>query len=178
MLRSPLAFRGNALKILERFPPDTPGDQRPLLSKVATRWVFACTNRIIARQAQGYMYAFDYPLDFDGWENSTYCNGHTCHGVELPYLFESFWVNFTDVGRQLSTTMATYWTNFGKTMSPNLPLQQALVWPKFNGTSEPYMYFQNPVQVQMDYLKDDCDFFDQLHDTSFYEHERYLLVSS
>ena len=32
-----LAFRGNALKILERFPPDTPGDQRPLLSKVATR---------------------------------------------------------------------------------------------------------------------------------------------
>ena len=63
-------------------------------------------------------------------------------------------------------------------MSPNLPLQQALVWPKFNGTSEPYMYFQNPFQVQMDYLKDDCDFFDQLRDTSFYEYERYLLTSS
>lgn len=49
------AFRNDALKILERFPVETPGDQRPLLSKVGTRWVFACTNRILARQAQGYM---------------------------------------------------------------------------------------------------------------------------
>jgi carboxylesterase type B len=102
------SFRLDTLKVIEHFPPEGAGDQRPLLSKIATQWVFACTNRIFARQTGAYMYAFDYPLDFDGWENSTYCNGHTCHGVELPYLFESFWVNFTDTGRQLSTTMATY----------------------------------------------------------------------
>lgn len=58
-------------------------------------------------------------------------------------------------------------------------MQQAVVWPKFNGTSEPYMYFQSPVQVEMDYLKDDCDFFDRLrNDTSFYERERDLLSPS
>lgn len=41
------------------------------------------------------------------------------------------------------------------------------------------MYFQSPVQVEMDYLKDDCDFFDRLrNNTSFYERERDLLSPS
>jgi carboxylesterase type B len=160
------SFHLDAVKVIEHFPPEGSGDQRPLLSKIATRWVFACTNRIIARRASAYMYAFNYPLDFDGWENATYCNGHTCHGVELPYLFESFWVNFTDTGRQLSTTVATYWTNFGKTMNPNQPIKQAVSWPKMTDSSEPFIYLQNPVQVQMDYLKDDCDFLDRLRLTS------------
>lgn len=156
------SFRLNALKVVERYPPEGTGDQRPLLSKLGTAWVFACTNRIIARHANAYMYAYGYPLDFDGWENITYCVGHVCHGTDLAYLFEAYWVNFTDAGRQLSQSIATYWTNFGKSMDPNLPVGQSVVWPKLSNVSEPYIYLQNPVQIKMDYLKDDCDFFDHL----------------
>jgi hypothetical protein len=52
-------------------------------------------------------------LDFNGWENLTFCAGHVCHGSEL--VFESGWMNFTDAGRQLATNLVTYWTSFGKT---------------------------------------------------------------
>jgi hypothetical protein len=47
-------------------------------------------------------------------------------------------------------------------MDPNRPVTQAVFWPKMTNTTEPYIYFQNPVQIKMDYLKDDCDFFDHL----------------
>jgi carboxylesterase type B len=156
------SFGVDALKVVERYPPIDPGDQRPLLAKIATPWVFYCTNRIISRQVNAYTYVFGYPLDFDGWENSTFCNGHVCHGGDLPYQFESFWVNFTDAGRQLSSSMATYWSNFGKTMNPNLPVQLPVNWPLGSPTNEPYIYFQNPIEVRKDYLKDDCDFFDKI----------------
>lgn len=155
-------FNRNALKVLERFPPKQTNDQRPLLASLGTRWVFACSNRVFARKAATYTYTFGYPLDFDGWENLTFCNGHVCHGSELPYVFESGWVNFTDAGRQLATNLVTYWTNFGKTHDPNQPVTPSLSWPKASSNHEPYMFFQNPLQVDENYLKDDCDFFDTI----------------
>jgi carboxylesterase type B len=156
------SFGTNALKILERYPPIESDDQRPLLTRIGTPWVFSCTNRIIARQTTAYSYVFAYPLDFDGWENSTFCNGHVCHGGDLPYLFESFWSNFTDSGRLLSSSMATYWSNFGKSMNPNLPVPLPIAWPKMSTEVEPYILFQNPIEIRTDYLKDDCDFFDKI----------------
>jgi len=34
------------------------------------------------------MYVFDQPWSFDGWgPNFAYCNGYSCHGVELPLTF-------------------------------------------------------------------------------------------
>ncbi|CAF0973312.1 unnamed protein product [Rotaria sordida] len=155
-------FNRHALKVLERFPPQGTGDQRLLLASLGTRWVFACSTRVFARKAATYTYVFGYPLDFDGWDNLTFCIGHVCHGSELPYVFESGWVNFTDAGRKLATNLVTYWTNFGKTHDPNQPVTPSLSWPKTSIGSEQYMYFQNPLQVEENYLKDDCDFFDKI----------------
>lgn len=155
-------FNTHAIKVLERFPPLGTDDHRPLLAAVGTRWVFACSTRVFARKAASYTYAFGYPLDFDGWENLTFCNGHVCHGSELPYVFQSGWVNFTDAGRKLSTSLAAYWTNFGKTHDPNQPVTQPIVWQRASDPDEPYIYFQNPIQNGNNYLKDDCDFFDQI----------------
>ena len=156
------AFRQNGLKVLERFPPIGSGDQRPVLSRVATQWVFSCSNRVFARKAASYEYVFGYPLDFDGWGNESFCNGHVCHGAELPFLFESAWVNFTDAGRRVSESMATYWTNFAKSQDPNEPIRTSTPWPKVTTGNETYLYFIDPVQVEENYLKDDCDFWDQI----------------
>ena len=155
-------FVENALKVLEHYPPDSVTDVRPLLSRIATQWVFACSNRVFSRKAASYSYVFGYPLDFDGWGNETYCNGHVCHGGELPFLFESAWTNFTDAGRRVSQSMATYWTNFAKSQDPNEPIRVDTQWPRLSSGNEKYMYFQDPLQVRENYLKNDCDFWDNI----------------
>lgn len=155
-------FGSKAVKVLERFPPLGTGDQRSRLSQIGTQWVFACTNRIFARRAPSYLYVFGYPLDFDGWGLWSYCNGHVCHGSELPFFFQSTWVNFTDAGRRVSQSMGTYWTNFAKSQNPNQPVSTTVQWPKPTMGDEKYMYFQDPLQVESDYIKNDCDFWDTI----------------
>ena len=155
-------FREKAPKVLKRFPPVGTGDQRPLLARIATQWVFACTNRIFARKAASYAYVFGFPLDFDGWGFWTFCNGHVCHGAELPFVFESAWMNFTNAGQRVSGSMAAYWANFATSQDPNEPLRVATPWPRVTTGNEKYMYFQDPLQVEESYIKDDCDFWDEI----------------
>ena len=155
-------FRQKGVKVLEHYPPDSVSDERPLLARIATQWVFACSTRVFARKAASYSYVFGYPLDFDGWGNETFCNGHVCHGGELPFLFESAWVNFTDAGRRVSQSMATYWANFATSQDPNEPLRVATPWPRVTTGNEKYMYFQDPLQVPENYLKSECDFWDDI----------------
>ena len=157
-----VTFAQDALKVLERYPPDGSSDQRSLLARVGTNYVFACSTRVFARKAATYSYVFGYPLDFNGWDNLTFCIGHVCHGSELPYVFQSAWINFTDAGRRVSTSMINYWTNFGKTRDPNQPVKGSVQWPKTMMGNEKYLFFQDPLLIGEDYLKDDCDFFDQI----------------
>ena len=154
-----LAFFGKRFfQVLDRFPPVGPGDQRDLLSQVATEWVFACSTRIFARHAANYAYVFAFPPS----TSSSGCQGRVCHGDELPFLFESRWINSTDAGRRVSEQMGLYWTNFAKTENPNAPLTVVLPWQQTNRTDEVYLYFQDPLELRRDYLKDDCDFWDQI----------------
>lgn len=162
-------FHEKAIKVLERYPPDQSNDLRPVLSKMATQWVFACASRIYARQAASYSYVFGFPLDFDGWENETFCDNHVCHAGELPYTFQSAWVNFTDAGRRVATAMGTYWTNFAKTLNPNQPVSYPTVWPKFD-SNETYLYFQDPLDIRQHYWKSECDFWDEIG----YKSHKYL----
>lgn len=155
-----LAFFGKrALQVLERFPPDPTDDQRQLLSQIVTEWVFACSTRVFARQVARYSYVFAYPLLP---LNAAGCQGHVCHGDELPFLFESRWTNFTDAGRRVSEQMGIYWTNFAKTDNPNGPLSVAVPWEQMNRTNDVYLYLQDPVESRRNYLKEDCDFWDQI----------------
>lgn len=154
-------FHEKAAKVLEHYPPTEVDDQRPLMSRLATHWVFACSTRVYARKAASYSYVFGFPLDFNGWENETFCDNHVCHAGELPYTFQSAWINFTDAGRRVATDMATYWTNFAKTGDTNQPMSASVTWPTAS-VDEPYLYFQDPIDVRKDYLKAECDFWDTI----------------
>ena len=156
-----IGFRQHASKVLERYPPQGTGDQRSLAAKLITQWGFACPSRVFARKAGTFLYVYGYPPDFDGWLFTPDCQGHVCHGDELAYLFQSAWDNFTDAGRRVSLSVATAWTNFGKTQDPNQPVPLSMRWPK-SGLAESYLYFQDPVRVGRGYLKDDCDFWDSI----------------
>jgi para-nitrobenzyl esterase len=153
-------FGENGFKILEKYPPDGEGDQRPLITRCCTQWVFSCSTRVFARKAASYLYAFGYSSDTG---NSIQCRGaHTCHGDELPFTFESFWTRFSDAGRRVSQSMATFWTNFAKNQNPNEPLRVALSWPKMTTANETYMLIQDPLKTGEGYLKNDCDFWDEI----------------
>jgi len=62
------------------------------------------------------------------------------------YTFESAWMNFTDAGKRVATSMATYWTNFAKSHDPNQPVSKPVTWPR-SSPDEPYLYFQDPLYV-------------------------------
>jgi para-nitrobenzyl esterase len=153
-------FGEKGFKILKQYPPDGEGDQRPLVARACTQWVFSCSTRVFARKAASYFYAFGYSSDT---ENSIQCRGaHACHGDDLPFTFESFWPKFSDAGRRVSQSIATYWTNFAKSQDPNEPLRVPLAWPRVTTGNETYMYIQDPLQIGENYLKNDCDFWDEI----------------
>jgi carboxylesterase type B len=152
-------FGEKAVKILEHYPPLSSDDQRPNIVRIATEWIFTCSTRVFARKAATYSYVFGYP---NNTVNSLNCVDHACHADELPYIFESFWERFTDIDRYISHSMATYWTNFAKSENPNDPSSVPLSWPKFTDGNETYMFIQNPFQLVQNYVKDDCDLWDQI----------------
>lgn len=156
-----VAFREDAFKIVERYPPNGTDDQRPLIARLVTQWVFSCSAPVFARNSPSHLYVFGYPPDFDGWSLARYCKGHVCHGEDKPCLFESAWNNFTDADRRVSHSMATYWTNFGKSQNPNQPVKLPITWPRLK-QNESYLYFQDPLALRQDYLKYDCDFWDSI----------------
>jgi para-nitrobenzyl esterase len=83
-----------------------------------------------------YEYMFDPPI---AGEKATR------HSAEIPFVFGNLLLKgtlagpYTDADMKISADVQTYWTNFAKTGNPNgngLP-----EWPKFNGTSRPYLEF-------------------------------------
>ena len=152
-------FGEKATKVLEHYPPTGSGDQRPNIARIATEWIFTCSTRVFARKAASYSYIFGYPYDK---VDSLSCPDHACHADEIPFVFESFWERFTDIGRYISQGMATYWTNFAKSENPNDPSSVSLSWSKFTDGNETYLFIQNPFQLGQNYVKDDCDFWDQM----------------
>lgn len=70
------AFKQHAPQVLLHYPPDPKSDdQREVMTKMCTRWVFSCGSRNFLEKAQywtpskpikTFQYVFDYPLDFPG----------------------------------------------------------------------------------------------------------------
>lgn len=108
------AFKKKSFEILKNFPPDfSSPDQRNLTSSIATDWVLGCSSRNFLEKAvmaseetksenNYYHYVFNFPIDFSAWDQFSYCEGHVCHGSDMPYTFDTFNLNFTSTGRMIS----------------------------------------------------------------------------
>jgi carboxylesterase type B len=162
-------FKKSAVKVLEFYKPDFSNpDQRNLTSAVGTRWIFSCSSRRFLENAlsfggSNYLYVFDYPLDFPGWDNFTTCYGHTCHGSDMPYTFDNPDGNFTATGHLLALSHIRYWTNFAKYGTPNgNGLNDLLYWPEYNSNNKTFLRFKDENSIENGYITDDCDFFDSI----------------
>jgi para-nitrobenzyl esterase len=131
---------------------DTQASDDPLYGSPADQWAADLAFRCPAT-AQGawhndahhptYEYEFAHAIPGQEVQGAV-------HSSDLPYVFGYFpkWGNiagnFTDVDRQLSGLMESYWTNFAKTGNPNsadLP-----EWPPF-GAERKFIRFQQDGKV-------------------------------
>ncbi|CAH1256941.1 NLGN2 [Branchiostoma lanceolatum] len=110
------------------------------------------------------------------WHDQSYCNGHVCHGEDLPFVFQTpelINLTFTPDEQVLADAMAYHYGNFAHTGDPNKPspyvyttgsvLKPPLNWPKYNEDNQfPNMNFTTPESVIVhDYNKEKCDFWDK-----------------
>jgi len=175
-------FGDHTAAVLALYPPDrvSPPDEvdnRPLISVLATDYVFACSNRWsgfgIAKTNPHpmYVYRFDQVMSFDAWGDANpYCVGHVCHGSEVAYLYHSWGYDnsgfvVTPEEQNLADTMTYYWTNFAKSGNPNLPVPQNpppdfIQWPAFDESTDQILTMNATFSTVRNYRKLYCDTFD------------------
>ncbi|TDG96913.1 hypothetical protein EPR50_G00233900 [Perca flavescens] len=174
-------FKQHALRILRKYLPlymDT--DRREMLAQIITDYIFLCPSRRSARAGTAagskvWMYVFDHVAsDHRVWSGLTFCYQHTCHGAELPFLFDSASVaNFTlsTPEKLLSNRMLCYWGAFAHTGDPSSRAQQTTfcreqrlpVWPRYSDTSS-WLVMNLTVRshAQVGTRDHICDFWDHL----------------
>jgi len=180
MLLAILGVKGAVEAALFEYPvPWGTNDTRPLLSRVATDYIFVCSNRNVTRTMTTYgpnvwLYDFNHIASFNrtAWYPNTQCYTAVCHGADLPFVFDSGhgYVNYTVDEVHLAASMATYWTNMAHTGNPNTigpwntyPDLQGLVWPAYTTSSSPSIALQTPTNAIVPFLqKSYCDFWDTL----------------
>ncbi|XP_066269254.1 cAMP-regulated D2 protein-like [Branchiostoma lanceolatum] len=170
-----------ALAVLREYDPQKSDDYRPNLSVIATDWMFTCPTRKIARSVASvggdvWLYVFDHVWSFEHlWDHHDYCNGHVCHGEDLPFLFQSpklIGLNMTADEQVLADTMAYHYGNFAHTGDPNKPSPYAssvkpagLHWPVYSQEDDfTCLNITTPKNVLLEgYREEKCDFFDKLN---------------
>ena len=175
-------FKDKYTGVLQHYPPNPQStDQRPVIVKLITDWLFACSSRNFietysknakrSKAKKFYMYAFNFLLDFNGWNQEPFCSYLVCHNSELPYVFDNPNNQFTSSGKLLSLQMITYWSNFAKFSNPNSKKQlnfegkhfKNLNWPNYELINRYDLQFQNLSNiVESKYLQAQCDFFDSI----------------
>lgn len=159
--------------VLERYPPPAPitdTDMRPLVSRMGNDYIFACSTRLVVRNIAKagvpvYLYQFSHVLSFDPWgPRYPFCQGHVCHGSELPFVFHSVkpYYNFTAGEAALSVMMSYYWANFAHSGSPNKPLPVSVEWPAYDAINDRNMQLTVPPYVNSHLLAPFCDFWDSM----------------
>ncbi|CAH1247530.1 BCHE [Branchiostoma lanceolatum] len=168
---------------LREYDPPPSSDYRPYLSEAVTDWVFACPTRSVIRNAIAggesdvWLYVFDHSWSFKhAWDDHTFCNGHVCHGGDIPIVFQTAPLanlSMTPDEQVLADTIAYHYGNFAHTGDPNKPnnhlprpnlnIPDHLNWPKYNKDNRfPILNMTTPQNtVMQDYRKEKCDFWDR-----------------
>jgi len=157
------------------WPSPAPKDYRDWFSELGTDFVIECPSRHVAnlyanKTLPVHRYEFNHVWETRGlWgKNMSFCEGHVCHGGEMPYVFDS--ANISLPGKSflpdefvLAKQMVQMWTSFAVSSTP--AAEGAAAWPLHKGTQDEAAYrFQTTppsAPVVGDRTKY-CDFWDRL----------------
>ena len=155
------------------WPTPKPDDYRNWFSTIGTDFVMVCplrnaSNVFAAAGLPTYRYLFNHSWSAPGaWgPNFAFCEGRACHGVELPYVFDSAAlvvppVHFNAAGLRLEQQTSHLWAAFGVSGAPAAAGTPA--WPRGVPGRDVVYEIQSPAPaVLTGYRKAQCDLWDQL----------------
>jgi len=155
--------------ILAAYPPNAQ-DNAPVVSQLASDYLFFCSTRSLAASGGGpvHAYFFSQLTTFNLWDLYPplvpQCNGQVCHGDELPYVFHSatdILQSFTPAEDALSQAIADYWGAFSRPAhDPNPPGSSRPQWAAF-GAARNYLVLDTPISGAVD-PPHHCDLWDQV----------------
>jgi acetylcholinesterase/cholinesterase len=167
-------------------PPDNQthdGDVRPFLSTLANDYIFYCSNRYFAsgysKSTPTYKYVFEHLPSYEQFfEHDWYpeCDNYTCHGSELPMLFNTIYMvpepdvpTLTENEVVLSAQMQTIFANFAKSGDPNKPSaiplrtgQPPVVVPRFSNVTSLDLRLDIPTSTFDHHRSKFCEYFDSI----------------
>lgn len=122
-----LVGRFSAFSSLMKYPSNDTNDSRVALANVVTDIVFKCPAHMVATKIKSSkdVWLYNMKLGFEregAWANHEYCEDKVCHGEDIPYLFQSFYLGdfqLTTAEQSVSDAMINYFSNFIKTGDPN-----------------------------------------------------------
>lgn len=154
-------------KVLKQYPGHS-GDNRVQLARLATDYLFKCPLRSALRGLEGvtntYQYRFNHSFSFDGWgPNYTYCDGHVCHGSELPFVFnlqyDSSVVTFSPGEKTLGNNINAAWNAVAHSDAPTATPS----WPRYSAANnETYVWMSGGQQFAEQDINSICDFWDEI----------------
>jgi carboxylesterase type B len=151
-------------EILAVYPPVS-GDNAPLLSQVATDYIFFCSSRHLAAAGVSPVFAYEFTQvsNFNIWPDVPQCADQVCHGAEVPYVFHTasnIGATFTPAEEALSQAMASYWSGFSRPGSnPNNGGTSRPNWPAFPGFN--YLNLGTPISSEVD-PPHNCSLWDEI----------------
>ncbi|HVV47940.1 MAG TPA: carboxylesterase family protein, partial [Bryobacteraceae bacterium] len=116
-------------------------------------------------KSKAYLYYFTHepPASGTASPRGGFASGAT-HGAEAAYVFENLLGNrpWTNLDRQLSDTISSYWVNFAAKGDPNgkgLPQ-----WPVFNGKKNNRMVLGDKVEIGPGLSQEQIEFYQAKYD--------------
>uniref|UniRef100_A0A4W3GXE2 Carboxylesterase type B domain-containing protein n=1 Tax=Callorhinchus milii TaxID=7868 RepID=A0A4W3GXE2_CALMI len=120
-------------------------------------------NSNLQQQQQQITLVYYKAFASKAWGNKTYCYNHVCHGSELPFVWDTVSLmnyTFTPEEQTLANYMMCFWGNFAHHGNPN----SLINWPQYTlQNSWFYLNFTLPPNVQGDFHRKHCDFWDKLN---------------
>lgn len=133
-------------KLLERYPADSDAtakrSARDLMRDAAFGWHNWAWARLQSRKGKSSVFCYFFDQVPPRGENSPYKDARAVHANEMMYVFkhlDQLNLKWTPADREISETMAIYWTNFAKYADPNG--QGVPEWPAFTEASPVMMHF-------------------------------------
>jgi len=160
-------------RVLEHYPTDWLGDNRPIITQLGTDYIWHCNSRYLlslmkkwAPNVPVYIYQYNHVISFD-WMKNPECVGKVCHASELILEFDipglSYFGTPNTNEKVLMKQFGTYWTNFAKTGNPNNGQPVMVNWPDWNSGSMQSLGFDYPaMKVESGFMNQTCAFWDGL----------------
>eukprot|EP00042_Codosiga_hollandica_P048698 m.549261 g.549261 ORF g.549261 m.549261 type:complete len:523 (-) comp57724_c1_seq5:59-1627(-) len=167
-----IIFRFHGPKVEEEYtiPHNFSNDCRVDIDPPASDYILVCASRNASNgmtknyNAPVYRYFFDHAAEeYGAWgPNYTECEGHACHGIELPFVFHTdfaFHIHFSPDELVLTDAMMAYWGNFINSGNPNGPTVPN--WPAHQTGDNQVLWIQSSGIVSTtDPRATYCDFWD------------------